>query len=94
MLTRSHAHMFTQVFCMSGGGNHSSGIRNGLLARGWMENEDHNSVHFDFKWAIGGCHGDKQVQLHGPPCRHRNRVTEAWADGVIAVCVGKWCSIN
>lgn len=36
----------------AGTGNHSSGIREGLLARGWHENPDGNSPFFDFKWSI------------------------------------------
>eukprot|EP00201_Polytomella_parva_P014478 CAMPEP_0175072826 /NCGR_PEP_ID=MMETSP0052_2-20121109/20155_1 /TAXON_ID=51329 ORGANISM="Polytomella parva, Strain SAG 63-3" /NCGR_SAMPLE_ID=MMETSP0052_2 /ASSEMBLY_ACC=CAM_ASM_000194 /LENGTH=197 /DNA_ID=CAMNT_0016340433 /DNA_START=122 /DNA_END=712 /DNA_ORIENTATION=+ len=40
-----------RVFCMAGAGTHSTGIRQGLLSRGWVENDDHNSPFFDFKWA-------------------------------------------
>ncbi|GIL58818.1 hypothetical protein Vafri_13801 [Volvox africanus] len=40
-----------RTFCIAGTGNHSQGIRAGLLARGWYENPDRNSPFFDFKWA-------------------------------------------
>ncbi|KAG2454764.1 hypothetical protein HYH02_000599 [Chlamydomonas schloesseri] len=40
-----------RVFCISGTGNHSHGIRAGLVARGWYENPEHNSPFFDYKWS-------------------------------------------
>eukprot|EP00798_Chlamydomonas_sp_ICE-L_P017105 gene17105-23404_t len=38
-----------RVFVMGGTGNHSLGIKQGLLERGWCENSDHCSPHFDLK---------------------------------------------
>jgi hypothetical protein len=36
----------------AGTGQHSNGIRQGLLRRGWVENPDHDSPLFHFKWAV------------------------------------------
>ena len=64
------------IMCtISGTGKHSLGIRAGLEARGWVENPENNSPHFDFKWASNPLDID-----HGSlwPGQIVNHYSQAW----------------
>lgn len=54
----------------SGSGNHSSGIREGLLSRGWVENPEHNSNIFDLKWSIKNSEIDHSALWTGQMVNH------------------------
>ena len=59
----------------SGTGKHSHGIRAGLEARGWFENPEHNSPHFEFKWASNPLDIDHGVLWQGQVVNH---YSQAW----------------
>ena len=51
-------------------GVHSTGIRAGLLARGWYENPEKNSPHFELKWAVSSNDIDHLVLRPGQVVNH------------------------
>ena len=59
----------------AGNGNHSCGIRKGLLDRGWVQNPEHNSIHFDLKWAVSSLDIDFKALWGGQVVNHFGKAT-------------------